>query len=454
MNGRKLNWIGLSLGLVVVAMMCATLATSASAQDSTDKKAPGEKERAKVAPITISHFRAHDSRGINVFEAPKEEGAPYEGLKVEWGGAFDQEFQAIHHTNTATPVIVAGVNTNQLMRIGSGFNNAMANMFMDAQLAKGIRVEMTTYLSTRHHNESWVKDGYLLVDASPWENPMLDNIMKYTTLRLGHFEVNYGDAHFRSTDGGSGMNDPLIGNLIMNAFTTEIGGEAYVRANGYMGMVGATGGEIRGTVERPQDRAPTYLVKLGFDKQLNTALRARLMGSLYTTAKSVSNTLYSGSRAGSPYFDVLVNTAATTSAQAWSGDVQPGLSSKVQAMVANPFIKYNNLELFGNFEQAKGRTAAETTDRTWHQNAGEALYRLHNNDFYLAARYNVVKGRFAGFASDVTVDRVEAGGGWFITPTIMMKGEYVKQQYKDFPALDIRNGGEFEGGMMGAVVSF
>jgi hypothetical protein len=215
-----------------------------------------------------------------------------------------------------------------------------------------------------------------------------------------------------------------------------------------------TGGEIRGTVERPQDRAPSYLAKLGIDRQLNPATRVRLTGSLYTTAKSVSNTLYSGSRAGSPYFDVLVNTTSTVSAQAWNGDIQPGLSSKITAMVVNPFIKFHNLELFGNVEQAKGRSAAETTDRTWKQYAGEGVYRLCNDNLYVAGRYNTVTGRIAGQTSDVTVNRVQLGGGWFLTPNIMMKGEYVKQEHKDYPLTSIFHDGVFEGTMIAAVVSF
>jgi hypothetical protein len=442
---------------IAIALAAAGLLTAsfvAVARADEGQRTPGETERAKLAPITISYYRPHDARGINMFEPPKIEGAAYDGFVLSWGGGFTQQFQALHHSNTATPVIVGGVNQNQLMRIGSGFNNAVANMYMDAQLARGIRVEMTTYLSSRHHNETWVKDGYLLMDASPWENKTLDAIMEYLTLRVGHFEVNYGDAHFRATDNGNAIANPLVGNLIMNAFTTEIGAEAYLRKNGWMAMAGATGGEIRGTVERPQDRAPSYLGKLGFDRQMNSDLRVRLTGSVYTTAKSVSNTLYSGSRAGSRYYDVLVNTTASLSAQAWTGDVQPGLSSKVTALVANPFVKYRGLELFGNIEQAKGRTAAETSDRKWTQLAGEALYRFAWDDLYVAARYNTVKGRFAGFANDVTVNRVQVGGGWFLTPNIMMKTEYVRQEHKDYPANNIFNGGKFEGMMVEGVVAF
>ena len=88
----------------------------------------------------------------------------------------------------------------------------------------------------------------------------------------------------------------------------------------------------------------------------------RLTGSVYATSKSINNTLYSGSRAGSRYYYVLENVNATESAQAWSGDLQPGFSRRVRAWVVNPFVKFQGLELFGNIEQAKGRKIVETSD--------------------------------------------------------------------------------------------
>ncbi|HXS82538.1 MAG TPA: hypothetical protein VN896_07420 [Methylomirabilota bacterium] len=454
MTGR--THVARVITLVAVAGLAAGLLAPLARAEDQPQRVPGENERAKLAPIVMQNYRPHDARGINMFETPKLDNVPYNGFQLNWGGSFSQEFQALHHTNTATPVIsgTPPVNQNQLLKIGSGFNNAMASMYLDAQLAKNIRVEMTSYLSTRHHNETWVKDGFLLIDGSPWENATLDNLMKYLTLRIGHFEVNYGDAHFRSSDAGNSMFNPLVGNLIMNAFTTEVGGEAYVRKSGWLAMFGATGGEIRGTVRSPDQRAPSYLGKIGFDRQLNPDLRLRLTGSIYSTAKSISNTLYSGSRAGSRYFDVLVNTTATVNGAAWTGDVQPGLSSKVQAVVFNPFLKWRGFEFFGNVEQAKGRTAAETSDRTWNQYAAEGLYRFAWDDLYVAARYNTVKGRPLGYTNDVTVDRVEIGGGWFLTSTIMMKTEYVRQEHKDYPVTNILNGGKFEGMMLEGVVSF
>ena len=56
------------------------------------------------------------------------------------------------------------------------------------------------------------------------------------TIRVGHFEINYGDAHFRRSDNGNAMFNPFVGNYLMDAFTTEIGGEVYLRSKGVMLM--------------------------------------------------------------------------------------------------------------------------------------------------------------------------------------------------------------------------
>src|SRR6185503_15134986 len=216
----------------------------------------------ELKPILIQHLRPSDQRGVNIFEAPKTDPVAYTGFKIDFGAAFTQQFQGLQHENTAAPVIVAGANTTSLLNIGNGFNNATANLYINAQVAKGIRVAMTSYLSARHHQETWVKDGYALIDASPIDQPLLNSLMKYLTLKIGHFEINYGDQHFRRSDNGQAMFNPFVGNLITDAFTTEIGGEVYARAHGMLAMAAVTGGEIRGTVLTPEKRSPSYIGKL------------------------------------------------------------------------------------------------------------------------------------------------------------------------------------------------
>jgi len=420
-----------------------------------------ESKYMSMAPkIEIQNFRPFDKRGINVFEAPKEEGAAYTGFKLSWGGSFTQQFQGLDHSNSAVPKMVPDAknvlyDANKLVQIGHGFNNAQANLNLNVQLARGVRVALTQYVSTRHHNETWAKDGYFLIDASPINNAFLESMMEVLSLRVGHFEINYGDAHFRRSDGGNTIYNPLVGNYLMDAFTTEIGAEAYLRKNGFLAMAGMTAGEVRGTIRNPAARAPSYLAKLGFDKQLTPDFRARLTGSMYTTKKSNSNTLYTGDRAGSRYFDVLENTASTEASTAWSGNIRPGFSSKVTAFQINPFVKIKGIEFFGIAEQAKGAAATEAKTRTWNQYAGEVVYRfLPDERAYVASRYNTAKGELAGMNNKVSSDRFNVGAGWFLTPNVLMKGEWVSQKYNDFPTSDIRSGGKFKGFVVEGVVGF
>ncbi|MEP6991148.1 MAG: hypothetical protein ABJA80_09485 [bacterium] len=434
----------------------ATRADTAVVIDSTTitvKPAP-RLPRYEAAPLEIQHMRAPDQRGLNVYESPKDEGAPFTGFKLSWGGAFTQQFQNLTHANTADTKVVAGVDANSLMQIGSGFNNAVANLYLNVQLARGIRVAVESYASARHHQESWIKDGYFLIDGSPIENPVLDKIMQYATLKVGHFEVNYGDTHFRRSDNGQTMFNPFVGNYIIDDFTTEIGAEAYLRHNGYMAMVGLTGGEVHGQVTAPGKRGPSYLAKLSVDKQLDTDLRVRLSGSMYKTDRSVNNTLTSGDRAGSRYYDVLENTASSETANAWSGAIQSGMRNMVTAFVVNPSLVYKGLEFYGNAETMTGASITEPGRRTLRQVSGEGLYRFWDKKLYLGGRYNTVNGELFGIPNDINVQRSQIGGGWFVTPNVLSKIEFVNQRYNNFPTSDIRNGGKFQGFVVEGAVAF
>ncbi len=432
----------------------AKTATSGSATDSTTGSATDDSP-SKAPPITIQRMRANDQRGLNIFEAPKFDDVPFDGFRLAFGAAFAQQFQSLSHSNAAAPKMVDGVDQNALKDIGAGFDNAAANLYLNAQLAPGIRVALTTYLSSRHHSEAWVKDGYLLIDQSPIDWLPLQFLMAFTTVKAGHFEIDYGDAHFRRSDNGQALYDPFVGNLILDGFTTEIGGEVLVRPGPLIGMVGVTGGEVHGEVTNPGRRSPAIYGKLGFDKQVTPDVRVRLTGSLFSQAKSLSNTLYHGDRGGSPFWYVLENTQASSSSQAWSGTINPQFGSEIHSFMINPFVKVGRLEVFGVAEQAKGRSSSETSVRKWTQYDGDVVYRfLEGDKLYVGGRYNLAKGTLPGIDGDVRVARAELAGGWFITPNLLLKGEYVKQRYNDFPTTDIRSGGRFDGLMLQGVVSF
>ena len=406
-------------------------------------------------PITIQYFRPQDKRGLNVFETTKDPGVEYSGFKIDFGAGFTSQVQSLSHANTALPNVVNNVNANQLADIGFGFNNSTANLYLHAQLAPGIRVALTSYLSARHHNETWVKDGYIQVDQSPIDMMLLKMLMEIVTLRVGHMEINYGDAHFRRSDNGNALYNPFVGNYILDAFTTEIGAEVYLKPGSVIAMGAITGGEVRGTVLSPDKRGRTFIGKLGFDRQMNDDLRVRLTGSLYRSPKALSNTLYGGDRAGSRYYYVLENTAATESAQFTSGAINPGFRNKVTAMQVNPFVKFRGLELFGVIERAEGKASAELSERKFEQYAADVVYRFYRNEqLFVGARYNKAFGELNGISGEVGAERWQVGGGWFVTPNILTKVEYVNHEFFGYPDTHIRNGGEFNGLMFEGVVGF
>ena len=440
-----------------IVLVGAVMAAAAIGAPARAQQAPQADEKL-VQPIVIQYFRPQDQRGINMFETSKEAGAPFDGFKLQWGAAFTQQFQSLSHSNTADSVPTAApgnlTDRNRLKEIGSGFNNAVANLYMHAQIAPGVRIQLTSYLSSRHHNETWVKDGFIQVDESPLDVPLLHDLMKFTTLKVGHFQVNYGDMQFRRSDNGQAMYNPFVGNALMDAFSTEIGTEVIFQRNGLLGVVAATNGESRGRVDLPDDRAPAYMAKLGFDRQLNEDLRVRLTGSYRTQESAAGNVLYSGDRAGSRYYMVMENSAATESAQFTSGRVNPGFRDNSTSYVINPFVKFGDAEFFGMYESAKGKAQTETVDREVKQYMAEGLYRMLDDRLYVGARWNSVEGELLTAGPDVTVTRTNFGGGWFVTPTLMMKLEYVDQRFNDFPPTDIRNGGKFSGLMLEGVVAF
>ena len=85
----------------------------------------------------------------------------------------------------------------------------------------------------------------------------------------------------------------------------------------------------------------------------------------------------------------------------------------------------------------------------------EGLYRFYDNKIYVGGRYNTLKGQLISKSSaDESVKRYQLGGGWFVTPNVLAKLEWVNQKYLDFPTTDIRSNGQFKGFMVSGVVGF
>ncbi|NRR90610.1 hypothetical protein HSX10_03430 [Winogradskyella undariae] len=401
-----------------------------------------------VNPRDFDNYRQPDQRGVNVFEPQKDTLTTFENLYVRIGGAFALQYQALDNENSGvTP----------LGEVGSNFNLATANLDLDVALYDGVSMHLRTYLSSRHHNEPYVKGGYFQIDKLDFiQEGFLGDLMSHTTIKIGHMENNYGDTHFRRTDNAEAIYNPFVGNLIMDSFTTEVGAEVYYNTgNGFFGMLGFTNGKLNQSVEESNGTTggAAFLAKLGYDKQLSDDLRVRLTGSLYNTGYAQNVYLYSADRAGSRYYDIMQDATATSD-NFRSGRFDPGFKNQITAIMINPFVKYGGLEFFGTVELSSGKALSETDRRNTEQYAGEAIYRFgEKENVFVGARYNTVSSELAS-GDDVSINRFQLGAGWFMTKNVLMKAEYVNQQYNDFAAGDLLEDGQFDGVMLEAVISF
>mgnify|MGYP006278602759 CR=1 FL=1 len=449
-------------GLIITVLIF--FVSSGVAQQNTN-----DQGQAKENDRSLQYFRAPGYDGLNVFETPKDTDVEFDGVEVRLGGDFALQFQGLDHSNAA--------GAPELIPLGSNVNLPTANLNIDVQLHDGVRMHLRTFLSSRHHNESWVKGGYLQVDKLDFiKEGFASGLMDVTTLRAGMDQPNYGDAQFRRSDNAMAIYNPFVGNYIMDAFTTEPFVEATFHLNDFLVVAGVTNGMLHPTVNNAatgwgsdkyqgevDDLAMTTYGKLGYDKQVNEDLRVRLTGSFYSAQGADNgNHLYAGDRAGARYYNVLDYIAPSDSAVTTgfrSGRFNPGFN-KETAIQINPFLKYQGLEFFGVFEQTTGNNGrADREDGSFTQLGAELLYRFGSwEQFYIGGRYNSVSGH-GDYATggqepaEKSVSRVNFGGGWFVTKNTLIKLEYVSQNYDENFSNQLQDA-NFSGAVMEAVISF
>ncbi|MBN1158618.1 MAG: hypothetical protein JXA61_04495 [Bacteroidales bacterium] len=393
------------------------------------------------------------------FELPQISTEDFHKTGVSVGGDFAIQYQMLEHYADSA-----------LIPLGTGFNLPTANFSIIADLAEGIRVNVETYLSSRHHNETWVKGGYLLIDELPFiHSEGIKRAMDLLTVKVGNMELDYGDAHYRRTDNGRATTNPFVGNYIMDAFTTAPAIEIMFRRSGWLFMGAVTTGSLRQDLVRYSDGSYTsydahkelgVYWKAGIDKQLHDELRTRLTVSGYhMPARNHNNSLYGGDRTGSRYYLVMKRVTDSSSdtdikSGHTTGRWSPSTANKTNSLMVNLFTLFKGFEFFGTYEIASGNYASGDEFR-FSQIGVEGLLRFGGQEqFYAGARYNLVKGNpIAASDHDRYVNRIQIGGGCFMLKSTVLKFEYVKQNYRDF-ITDYGEDAGFNGMMIEAAISF
>ncbi len=386
----------------------------------------------------LQNYRSPSQDGLNVFEAPKEAAdEDMDHIFLRPGGDFAIQFQALEQEN----------DLDNLVELAPNLTLPSANLNIDVQFTPGVRMHLRTYLSSKHHNEAWVKGGYFQIDDLNFiQDGFLSDVMQYTRVRVGMDEINYGDTHFRRSDNAGALFNPFVENYIMDSFTTEPFAEVTVMKDGFLGVAGVSNGRLNQT-PTPGDDGVALFGKLGYDRQVSDDVRVRLTGSIYhSTKESTRDYLYNGDRAGSRYHKVL-NTEEITND--FMPRFNPGFAN-LTAYMLNPFVRFAGLEFFGVAEMA----IDGESDANYTQLGGELLYRFGNREqFYVGTRYNMVTGETAeGLEQDI--NRFNVGGGWFLTPNVLSKVEYVTSSYDGAGFTDHLAGAKYNGVVVEAVISF
>lgn len=247
----------------------------------------------------LPYIRPNSKVGLNVFEPAKTDTSYFTGLRIRVGGDLSTIFQGIDQSDAG----------DTLAELGTNFNLPNANLNLDVQLFDGVTVQLKTFLSSKHHEEAWVKGGHIQFDRLDFIRPgFLDGFMDIATISFGLDEFNYGDAHFRRSDNARVIFNPFMENYILDAFSTEVFGELSLRNNGLIGIIGLTNGKIDQSVviDSTTDNKPSFYGKIGYDTEDKSDLRFRITGSWYINqGLSNGNDLYGGDRSGARYHHIM-----------------------------------------------------------------------------------------------------------------------------------------------------
>ena len=389
------------------------------------------------------------SQDVIIIDADEEElNYPDIHLGVRSAGVL----QFLNHTNA----------NNTLPEIKPGLQSAVGNLQIYGNITDGIKAYVELYLSSRHHvGDVYDREGYVLLEYLPrtleWAQGV-NKVFKYIDLKVGHFEVNYGDWRMRRSDNADVQQNPLIGNYLVDANTVGVGGEVYFYYNILEVMGGVTTGTTTGDFKEGRGFAKYGKVAFNlFRDHKNFLLDDRLIrlsGSVYrvdlsdnpaTRPQGSINNLFNGNFSGSRYEAVL-------SGGPEAGQIVPQGGQDVTGVQLDLTFKWNRLNIWGmygfagdndvNGQELNG-TGAGTPEEQWNYFGAEAQFEI-TDKLYVAGRYSGADARtIAGVDSDGYVDRIQGGLGYELIPGILVKGEYVTQQYRDFTQPVNHNGLDF-----------
>ena len=341
------------------------------------------------------------------------------------------------------------INGNEGTDLEPSFQTAWGNLSFMAEVNGGdLVVFADLYLSSRPHpSTTYGNEGYMLFRRIPGESGVADwlndTVFKHVNVKAGHFEIDYGDAHYRRSDNAWVSRNLLVGNYLVDPDVEEIGIEVFSKPHWPVKwLAGVTSGTTTENVNPGRGLASVH-GKVWIDPTDDL----RISASAYyvdhsdnppSGPGSTSGRLFSSRRSGGPYAGV------------WGGGNSPGeltigADELVTAFQGDITYTPGPWEFYGNVgwvEDANpnGSLAGKPTER-WFYGAAEGAY-FFNPRTYVAGRYSFARASdVKGEASDGMIHRGQIGGGYWLTRNTLVKAEYVHQFAQGFDPDDGLVGG-------------
>ncbi len=348
-------------------------------------------------------------------------------------------FQSLHQKNVFDS---KGV---RLANLTSGMQTAFGNLGFQGKFGKKQEVEMyfDLYLASRNHpSTTYGDEGYLLFHGVPENLEVAHRVLKpvfdRVDIKVGAFLLDYGDHLFHRSNNAITQSNPLVGNSVVDPNFVSVGGEVISKPRRLNWLVGVTNGT--NTEDFSQGRGIALNAKVWANpiKPLRTSM------SLYRVDHSRSATsratLFSGNRSGERYGGVFGGGQAPGGLLLGKGKrIKAGQFDITWDQAQMPIKLYAHYGIL-NDENGNGPLAGEPRDK-WNYYAAEMVYRI-NPSLYASARYSGAKAsELASLTSNGKVDRIQVGGGIWITRNMLIKLEYVDQKYSSFAEGVIVNNG-------------
>ncbi len=336
-----------------------------------------------------------------------------------------------------------------LPKVEPGFQNAFGDLGFIGKFGKKQEVEVVfdLYLSSRNHpSTTYGNEGYMILHGVPenLENlKFLAPILAKIDLKAGQFLVDFGDNAQHRSNNAIVQKNPLVGNFVVDPNIVSIGMQANSKPGTRFGwLIGVNNGTT--TEDWNAGRGLAANGKLIFYpiKPLRTSVSYMVADNSENPTKTAGGSglqMFSGNRSGERYAGVMGGGQAP-------GNVFPQAGEKFSA--AQFDVTYDGsspLKLYGHVGRTQDKdingSAAGTPEETWNYYAADVVYKI-TPALYAAARYSgATTDMLNGRETDGKVNRIQIGGGLWLTRNMLAKVEYVTQKYKGFRQGDMVNNG-------------